>query len=64
MTCKAGALLADDTPLPAEDRDTLAMELQQPAASASVLSRALANLGHRVGPTTIKDHRAARCACN
>lgn len=30
---------------------------------ASTLSRALANLGHRLGPTTIKDHRAGRCAC-
>lgn len=31
--------------------------------SASTAARELAQLGHPVGPTTVKDHRANRCAC-
>lgn len=31
--------------------------------SAGLISRMLTDAGHPVGPTTVKDHRAKRCAC-
>lgn len=64
--CLIGGLLAEGSPMAAEDRATLAPLVTCPypeEVSAVTLANALCNSGHPVGPTTIKDHRASRCAC-
>ena len=33
------------------------------SVSAAVMAAALTADGHKVGPTTLKDHRGRRCAC-
>lgn len=55
MPCKLGQLVAtlDDTGLMAATK----------VLSASEAARRLAKAGHAIGPTTVKDHRANRCAC-
>lgn len=65
--CKLGQLLHT---LPEGDAGLLALLLDgEPDergrdVSAAALSRALRAMGHDVGPTTVKDHRGLRCACN
>lgn len=62
--CKVAKLQLDpaDTKLLdgwcANGQDTLGRRI-----SAVTLANALCNEGHPVGPTTLKDHRAGRCAC-
>lgn len=64
MPCKAAEVLAAVAPA---DRATLQPLLDPELGSwrvpATVLSKALGNLGLQVSPTTIKDHRGARCVC-
>jgi len=50
--CKLGQLAAEDKTL----GGTRVM-------AAAVASRVLREAGHDIGPTTVKDHRANRCAC-
>lgn len=65
-SCTAGRLAAE---LPGEDGRLLALLLagnpdqRGRHVSAQALANAMCQLGHRVGPTTIKDHRAGRCIC-
>lgn len=64
MSCKVGALLEDGSPLNADDKATLAGALgNAETVPASQLAKALTAHGVKVGSTTIKDHRATRCAC-
>lgn len=64
--CKAGKLAAE---LPAPDGALLASLLSgEPDGRgrhvpASVLARAVRADGHLLSATTVKDHRAGRCAC-
>lgn len=67
--CKVGVLEAYQA-LPGDDRVTLvdwtADELRDQhgrRVSATVMSKALAAVGHQVGTTALKDHRAGRCCC-
>ena len=60
--CKVGALLEQGTLRPG-DRRYLADQLANPAVPATALARALTLEGHPVGQSTVKDHRADRCAC-
>lgn len=62
--CKVGALLDKGTPLSPADAGTLTGVLGQPDRyPATAVAEALTREGHRVSPTTVKDHRGARCAC-
>lgn len=67
--CKLGKLLASVKALAKPDRDLILRWLQDGQdgrgrrVSAEVLSVVLRTEGHRVGPTTLKDHRGGRCAC-
>lgn len=59
--CKVGQLL--DT-LEGDDLATLEREASQAATTpAKALALALTREGHKVGDTTVKDHRSDRCAC-
>lgn len=53
MPCKIGSLGPDATELYAS------LE----AMGAGIVANQLTDAGHPVGPTTVKDHRARRCAC-
>lgn len=57
MPCKIGSLLQDERILPAEDRAALAIALAADGPATSIAQE------HMVGATTVKDHRARRCAC-
>jgi len=61
--CKLGTYADESGPLSAADRAALARALPSPAVPATALSRALGAIGSPVGTTTVKDHRAGRCAC-
>lgn len=67
--CKVGRLVGSTHTLNQLDRALLRGILdtgRDPMGrevSATVLSQALTAEGHRVGPTTVKDHRARRCVC-
>ena len=52
-TCKIGSL----------DPDALELFASLEAMAAGIVSKQLTDAGHPVGPTTVKDHRARRCAC-
>lgn len=69
MACKLGKLIGNTHDLPVTDRalvrgwlDT-GRDTHGRTVSAELLSTALTREGHRIGPTTCKDHRGRRCAC-
>lgn len=69
MACKVGRLLGNTHALPALDRalvrgwlDT-GHDAHGRKVSADAMAAALTAEGHRVGPTTLKAHRARSCVC-
>ena len=52
-TCKIGSL----------DPDATELYASLEAMGAGIVANQLTDAGHPVGPTTVKDHRARRCAC-
>lgn len=64
MACKVAKLQLDqaDTQL-LDGWCEHGQDTQGRRVSADKLSAALRADGHDVGPTTLKDHRAGRCAC-
>ena len=51
--CKIGSL----------DPDATELYASLEALGAGIVAKQLTDAGHPVGPTTVKDHRARRCAC-
>ena len=64
MACKVAGLSLDDADGQVLDRWMRdGRDAQDRRVSAEKLSEALRLDGHSVSPTTLKDHRAGRCAC-
>lgn len=69
MACKAGTLVGSTHRLERVDRAVLrgwldtGCDAHGRTVSAETMAAALSQHGHRIGPTTLKDHRGRRCAC-
>ena len=64
MACKVAKLQLDQADTQLLDRWCRdGRDTRDRRVSADKLAEALRADGHSVGPTTLKDHRAGRCAC-
>lgn len=64
MACKVSRLTLDDADTQVLDRWMRdGRDVRDRRVSAERMHEALLMEGHNVSPTTLKDHRAGRCAC-